>query len=394
MQREASTQAGKCGEGMRHRRGAGRVAQAFVRAATVWTALWITGATGCASRPQERVTAAPIAEQVRPHEAAARAVIEASLMSDDPQIRAHSAEALLADPAWLLAVSPTLLADENQGVRAVTAAALGDVMSPTDAGRPDWAPLRPVLRGLTKDDSVFVRLAAVYAIAKAGDQVDRAPLAVSLMSDPLPRVRAQAAFFLGRLDDRSALPMLREAANARMPMSSGAEYKLMQLQIAEAMVRLGEVDRVQALRAALFPSRPQDLEATALAVQVLGDVGDRSSIDQLIYLADQRDEGGNLMPAEIRLGIAGSLAKLGQPQGWFIAGEYAKSESPLIRAQAAAVYGLTRGPENGARLGALLQDPAEIVRVAAAAAVIRNLPPRGAPLRAPAASAEASESAE
>lgn len=61
--------------------------------------------------------------------------------------------------------------------------------------------------------------------------------------------------------------------------------RLLQLQLAEAMVKLGEDDQIATIRAALYPSRPEDLEATALAVQIIGQVKDRGSIDELIYLS-------------------------------------------------------------------------------------------------------------
>ncbi|MEM1330165.1 MAG: HEAT repeat domain-containing protein [Planctomycetota bacterium] len=315
----------------------------------------------------------PVSRQVAPLSGEARQQLATALSSETAQARANAAEALISDPLWLESVAPELLSDGNAGVRAVTATAIGDAAIRGAAFEASVS----LLDELTRDDSPFVRLGAVYALARLGRDVDRAPLASALLSDPSPRVRAQAAFVFGKLGEPSALPMLRQATRARIPLASSGEMKLLELQIAEAMVRLGETDRVQVIRAALFPSRPEELEAAALAVQILGSVGDRGAIDQLIYLSEQRDEMGNLMPAEVRLGIASALSKLGQPEGWFIAEQYRDSDRSLIRAQAAAVYGLTRGPQNGDRLADLLEDESELVRVAAAGAVIRNLAPAG-----------------
>ena len=50
-------------------------------------------------------------------------------------------------------------------------------------------------------------------------------------------------------------------------------------------------------------------------------------MDQLIYLADQRDAKGNFMPAEFRMECACHWQKLGLDKGSFIADEYTAAES-------------------------------------------------------------------
>ena len=107
-----------------------------------------------------------------------------------------------------------------------------------------------------------------------------------------------------------------------VPRASDTEIKLMQLQVSEALVKLGDDENVQSIRAALYPSRPEELEATALAVQILGQVRDKGSSGAMIHLAETKDAAGRPLPAEIRLGIAAALAKLGSPQGGFIADEF------------------------------------------------------------------------
>jgi HEAT repeat protein len=113
------------------------------------------------------------------------------------------------------------------------------------------------------------------------------------------------------------------------------------------------------------------LELTVLAIQILGRVGDVASAGQLIYLTAV-EEGGRTMPPEVRLAAADAMARLGRTEGWFIADAYAGDERPLVRAQAAIVYGQTRGPENLQKLARLIADPAAVVRVAAAAAVLEQ----------------------
>ena len=231
----------------------------------------------------------------------------------------------------------------------------------------------PALNPMLLDSSPFVRGAAIMGLARMNKPVDQSPLSTMLLSDSSPRVRAHAAFCLGEIGNVSALGLLRQAARASVPRASDTEIKLMQLQISEAMVKLRDESMVQSIRAALYPSRPEELEATALAVQILGQVRDKGSSGAMIHLAETKDAAGRPLPAEIRLGIAGALAKLGSPEGGFIADEFVGDQNPLLRAQAAAVYGEIGGQASLARLGALLSDPDERVRISAARGVLTAL---------------------
>lgn len=285
-------------------------------------------------------------------------------VSDDPQTRANALEALTAAPARLEGVLLAGLNDRNEGVRSVAAQV---------AGRERVRAAKPDLEVMLGDSSVFVRLSAIYALAKLGAPVDQTPLAEALLGHPSTRVRAHAAFLLGELGNRSARGLLTDALGPGLPRASAAELKVLQLQIAEALIKLGDTEQIHAVRAALYPSRPEELEATALAVQIIGEVRDRGSIDELIYIAAYRDEQGQLMPAEVRLAAALSLAKLGERRGDFIADEYRFDPSAPIRAQAAFVYGETGRLENLPKLENMLDDPDPRVRVAAAASAVRTL---------------------
>ncbi|GIK19251.1 MAG: HEAT repeat domain-containing protein [Leptolyngbya sp. PLA2] len=285
------------------------------------------------------------------------------LSSDiDPQVRANVLEALVIAPARLEPIAAAGLRDSNEGVRAVAAMAVGKAR---------LTRLASAVEPLLSDPSPRVQTSAIYALRRLGREVDPTPLASFALGDPRPSVRAHAVWALGELGDPSALPLLREAAARPMPRAGDAEVRLMRLQVAEAMLKLGDDEQLHPLHAALFVSRPEHLETAALAAQILGEVGNRSSIPDLRNLAVFRDERGNQMPAEVRLAAVGALAKLGQTDGSFIAEEYAAHPSPLVRAQAAVVFGETTGPNNAARLEALLRDPEERVRVAAAAGVLR-----------------------
>jgi len=84
----------------------------------------------------------------------------------------------------------------------------------------------------------------------------------------------------------------------------------------------------------------------ALAAQIIGSLGDRDSIDRLIYLSAYRGQQGTQAPAEVMLAVAGALSQLGVGGGTAFADEYASSPNEALRAQAAFVYGQV-GPADG-----------------------------------------------
>ncbi|TVQ63891.1 MAG: HEAT repeat domain-containing protein [Phycisphaerales bacterium] len=323
-------------------------------------------ASGSAHRADDGSAAVgmPTGEAVarsRTHERAIEVLLDAA-QSPNAEIRANAVEALGASPSRLALIAGAALRDDSIGVRAVAAMAVG---------KAELREFADDVRPLTGDSSPFVQASAIGALSMLGESPDPTPLADMLLTAASTRVRAHAAFVLGEMGDRSAVRMLKEAARIRIPRSTAMEVRLFRLQVAEALVKLGDDDALQALRAALYPSRPEELEATALAVQILGTIGDRGAINELMLLSERRDEAGGGMPAEIRLAAAASIAQLGDRSGWFIAERHWKDASAGVRAQAAIVFGWTRGERNLQRLEAMLEDPDARVRVAAAAAVVR-----------------------
>ncbi len=292
----------------------------------------------------------------------AHQVLAQSARHDDARVRANAIEAIGLAPARHAAAIHAALVDPSPAVRSVAAMMVGRERLRDYAG--------PV-EALLDDSSVFAQAAAIYALTRCGTSVDRSPLADIALHDPSIRARCHAVYILGELGDPSAMELVREAARGRPERSSQAEGRLFDLQAAEALVKLGQEKQVQTLRAALYPARPEDLEATALAVQALGLIKDQGSADQLIYLAERRDEAGTSMPPEIRLGVAASLARLGIKKGDFIADEFFQAPNPLLRAQAAHVYGETGTPANLGVLRVMMADRDAMVQVAAAAAVLK-----------------------
>ncbi len=305
---------------------------------------------------------APPARAFEPGKLDKNAAVERLLnMATSPtaQVRANAIEGLERAGSRAEPVVALALRDENPGVRSVAAAV---------AGRAGLDALVPTLRTMTDDESPFVRASVIGALHALSEPVDPSELAEMMFESPNPRLRAHAAFVVGEMDEDSALPMLKQAWATPVRDASEVERRLLRLQIAEAMIKLGHPESLDAVRAALYPARPEELEATALAVQIIGQVRDRGSIDQLIYLSES--DGDRRMPAEVRLAVAGALARMGLTEGGFIADEYRSTDIDAVRAQAARVYGRTGRIEHLDKLVELSGDPSELVRVAAAAGML------------------------
>ena len=284
--------------------------------------------------------------------------------SPDAQTRANAIEALQHAPREIGPFVQSGLKDENAGVRAVSAMVVG---------RQRLTELVEDVRLLLGDDSPLVWTAAAYALA-ACDETDEGALnrmVMLLLSSASPRERSYIAVMLGELGEPSAIGPLIEAIANEPPRADTRQLRLMELQIAEAMYKLGDDDQIGVIRAALYPSRVDQLEAMALAAKILGEIRDLGSAGALVGLARVTPDG--VMPAEVRLAAAASLAQLGYRQGAYIAEEYKTNDNPALRAQSAYVYGQTGQIENLARLEASLSDPSTLVQAAAADGILRIL---------------------
>lgn len=291
----------------------------------------------------------------------ALAVLASSATNGLPEERANAIEGLTTTPGRLYPQIQRGVVDPVVGVRSVAAMAVG---------RAKLQAASDLVRPLLTDPAPEVRMAAMYALHQVGESVDLTPIATLMMTGNI-KVRSQAAFLLGEMGDPSALGLLRDAGRGAVSKSGPADVRLFDLQVAEARIKLGDDGPLQDVRAALFPARPEDLEATALACQILGQVRDKASANRMIALIKPQDDSNKVMPAEIRLAAAAALARLGQPHGSPLAGQYRGHSSDALRSQAAFVLGETGRIENLPVLEGMMGDSVGRVRVAAAAAIVR-----------------------
>ncbi len=282
--------------------------------------------------------------------------------SDDAEERYNAIEATIPVPTRLEAAVRRGLADPDDRVRIVALMA---------AGRAGLCRVSDVTRPCLQDQSEMVQAAAIFALVKCGEAIDQQPLA-SLLQHPRPLFRAHAAYILGELGNPSALPLLRDAAHDPLTKADPAQARVYRLQLAEAMVKLGENNALHEVRAALYPSQPGELESAAFAAQVLGQVKDRASAAQLRYLTEVADPRAGRMPAEIRLAAATALVRMGYGDGTFVADDYKANPTAPIRAQSAILLGETRRRSNLPALREMMKNDADVlVQVAAASGILR-----------------------
>lgn len=359
---------------------------------------------GGAAAPQPVGDAAPGAEVATPEAsrasvmAAAREpaleIVREAFQSEDPRARAAALEAIapVADRAQTMVL--LALEDDNPGVRFAALVTIG---------QQQMDGMAPAAMDLARDDNLSVRGAAVFAAQRCGGEVGR-ELSVlgQMLGSQDPTVRGNAAMLLGMLGDPGAIPMLEEMAATPMPRVDAAERIWLQLQFAEAVLKLNpdNEEMLEVLRSSSYSSI-DDLRV--LALRVVGEVGDQWMVRWMDAMIDGDD------PIQVRIAAARSMAQMGHAAGrdLLIRGAAYSTEDVLadargylrarggggtreaqlmqqllddpdlraevaadIRAQSAFGLGDLNDLRSAQALVAMLDDSHPIVRLASAAAVL------------------------
>jgi len=284
----------------------------------------------------------------------ARDIVLAAAESDDAFVRANAIEAgNTLDKDRLGALVKLGLEDESSVVKFAALVSIGRLRMREQAGS---------ARRFLDAESGSVRAAAVYALQQCGEKVELTPLA-GLLADQNPTTRSNAAMLIGHMADPSAVPLLEAMSKRPMRRVGAARAALVRLQFAEAIVRLGEDDGLDALRAGMYS---QFDEVRIVAIKTLGELGDRAmlpAVDEII--SDERS------PLEVRLAAAESAARLRRDDGLAVLLAAVKSEKDTVRVQAAAACRFFPTPKVVSAVIEMLADASPNVRVAAAATVLR-----------------------
>ena len=285
-------------------------------------------------------------------------ILEQAAVSEYPQMRANAIEALHNAPELVLPYAQDGLADDNRGVRFVSAMTIGKFKEKSALH---------LLEPLLNDPSQSVQAAALYAMHECGRKVDLSPLGRMIRSND-PEVRGNAAMVFGLLGNESAVPLLEASVQQGMNLAEPAREKVVELQIAESLFYLGQEDQVQTIRAALYYP-PDQQEMTALACIMLGRMQDQGAIGGLQRLISA--EGDERRPAEVRMAATLALSQLGVRTSTDWIAEYLNHNSPALRLQAALTLGEIGDQRAYAALENLLNDREPLVRLAAADSVVQ-----------------------
>lgn len=323
------------------------------------------GGTAAADRSSSSAQASVAALHPRAVEQIVRAA-----RSPEAVLRANAVEASAAIPDRALPIVHLAIDDPIAPVRFAALATMGRLRLKS---------LVPVAEPRLRDDSEPVRAAAMFALYRCGAKVDITPMAKMLMSRR-PAMRGNVAMLLGRMGDPSAAPMLHDAAlrdgekfdasSASGALTPGAvSLAISRMQIAEAMVMLGDRTALEPIRAASVFAVSD--EVRVLAVQMLGRLGDADMEAALLDMLGTMPPEPGGEPPEVQLAAAEALARLNWTKGLGVALAGAAQPSVTLRQQAAMTLGLYRtDPRAVAALEKLLEDPSQAVRLAAAAAVV------------------------
>ena len=282
-----------------------------------------------------------------------------SARSQRADIRANAIEAAEALPRRRGVLAEAGLRDPDPVVRFASLVVIGKMKIVAVAAG---------ARNLINDPNDSVRAAAYFALARCFGTnrnanpmaIDITPIAAMALSEN-PNTRANAALILGLLGDKSSIQLLRAAATRSAPRVAQVKQRLVNLQIAEAIVRLGDNDAIDAIRAGAFS---QFDEVRVDAINMLGRAGDRRFEPAFLQILDADT------PIEVKVAASGTLARFGRGEGLDVVLKSALSDNPVLRAQAAYVLGLFRNQPAMQLLGRMLNDKSEQVRISAAAAIL------------------------
>jgi len=276
-----------------------------------------------------------------------------SSRSDSAFLRANAIEASEHLPRRIVPLIQLGLNDPHPAVRFTALAMIG---------RLHLQELAPSAEPLLKDPSTSVRAAALVALYQCGRPVDISPLAEMFMSTD-PTTRGNVTLLLGEMGSPDASAMLKDLAATPMPRAGAAQEALVRIQIAEAIVKLGDDSALNAIRASAYS---QFDEVRVLAVSILGDIADHRMERAFTKMLLEP-------PIELQLAAATTLAKLGQHDGLPLVLGMCRSKIVTVRTQAAMSLAHFPGEATAKTLLSLLDDPQEQVRLSAAAAILRHI---------------------
>jgi HEAT repeat protein len=283
-------------------------------------------------------------------------IIQLGLSNNNPQIKTSTIEiAAGTGKQQFMAEVQRLTKDEFVPIRFNAAVAIGDTKY--SAGKDDVALL-------LKDSDENVRLAGNYALIMLGGSKSYAKPIREALTGSDQRVRANAAFLLGKIGDKNALPLLYHA------IQDEASDDKVRLNAIEAIARLGDEKIYQKIWAMLISAYADDRVSGIRAMGALRTSPARDSL--LTMLKDD-------LP-EVRLVAAEQLGNLGDITGEKIVIDALTKDMSVaqdaetkarIQTLSALAIGQIRTPPVKKFLPELLKSDSQFARLAAAKAVFQ-----------------------
>ncbi len=291
-----------------------------------------------------------------------------SARSDNPFMRANAIEAAQNLPDRVQPLVQLALEDRATVVRFAALMTVGQLR---------LGHLLPSVEPHLTDPNNSVRMAAMFAMHQCGRTVDLSPLAEMVVSQD-PVTRRNSVMILGMMGEPSAIGLIKDGMRKPLEKEHPVHYALARVMAAEAIAKLAaaqqgeryreeELEALHALRAGIWSNEDEVRVLSLLILARLGDRSQRPAVEGL--LAEP--------PIEMQLAAAEYLARTGQPAGVDMVVATSRHNRPAIRAQAATTLGLIDQPNAVTTLIGMLDDSEELVRLAAATAILQKLGGRG-----------------
>lgn len=277
----------------------------------------------------------------------ALAELDALTRSPMPYVRAHSLEVMqdINEPDREIFISRGL--DDQEAVVRFAAAMA--------AGRVKLLSSRDRLLEMIQDPDPNVRIAVRYALHKMGITKYSHDLEKTAV-DKQASIRGNTVLVLGLLGEPSGVKIL--SAMTRDP------NRVVRLQVAEALWRLGDEHGLQLLVAASINTSPDEQIIANLAMAAPGDPA----------VIPHIKPGLQAYQEEVQLSAARALGMLGSDAGYVAAQQNVASRDPRRRGMAALAFGAIGRLDSQKYLAQLLRDNDPDVRVAACSAILSLKP--------------------
>lgn len=156
-----------------------------------------------------------------------------------------------------------------------------------------------VIRTRAEHPNANVRLAAIFCLHKFGDTSRTGEIATALLNHEDPKVRANAAFIIGKLGGKQQIKLLKTALRRE-------KKDLPKLQILESLALLGDKYATERL---IFEGYSEVPQQSAIGLMMLANAK-ADAAEELFWFRVQSSKW-----PEVRLQAVRGLARLGYPQG-------------------------------------------------------------------------------